>query len=243
MRLGGAHSSWAAPLPVDWRWRCWRCCCGRGFLAGTAASRVAPCRRPWSQSRRRRRLHARRPRPHPPWRPRARRQPPPARRGPKTRRCPRPSGRRSSPPACRSWPATHRRCVPAPRRWSTSIAERKVTEQLPPSASGAAVPGRVLPRYRQRVQQQPGIRGIVDSPGTHRHQQPRDRRCRQDPGAAGRRPRQRGDRSSDGTRIRTWRCCASSWTDCRSCRWAARTTCRWATSCWPSAIRSGSPRP
>jgi S1-C subfamily serine protease len=45
------------------------------------------------------------------------------------------------------------------------FAERKVTEQLPPSALEQLLPGRALPRYRQRVQQSLGSGVIVDSHG------------------------------------------------------------------------------
>jgi serine protease DegS len=45
------------------------------------------------------------------------------------------------------------------------FAERKVTEQLPPSGLEQLFPGRVLPRYRQRVQQSLGSGVLVDSQG------------------------------------------------------------------------------
>jgi serine protease DegS len=45
------------------------------------------------------------------------------------------------------------------------FAERKVTEQLPPSGLEQLFPGRVLPRYRQRVQQSLGSGVLVDSAG------------------------------------------------------------------------------
>ena len=45
------------------------------------------------------------------------------------------------------------------------FAERKITEQLPPSNLEQLFPGRVLPRYRQRVQQSLGSGVIVDTRG------------------------------------------------------------------------------
>jgi serine protease DegS len=45
------------------------------------------------------------------------------------------------------------------------FAERKVTEQLPPNALEQLFPGRVLPRYRQRVQQSLGSGVLVDIQG------------------------------------------------------------------------------